>query len=267
MGTRRLMADLPVHAVVRVVVDLPYDERRLLWLYLVPKELELLHQLVHVDLAITLLIHPLERAPQALQLLRLLELSSLTLSPLLLIVRLHQATRARETADKHASRGRFASHLSLGLIPILGRRHAAPRQPAPRCCEGKQPQKPPLRPGRKSTGQPIRVGRKSRVKTQNNGRKRRAGTLPLVPPRATASATRARTGKGHEDHGEEVDDVRAIYFCFARRQVACLPRRLPPRLGLGAGRGGLCLRGGRVPVLPDPVPRPPGPAPPRNPLI
>ena len=83
------MADLPVYAVVRVVIDLPYDERRLLWLYLVPKELELLHQLVHVDLAITLLIHPLERAPQALQLLRLLELSSLTLSPLLLIVRLH----------------------------------------------------------------------------------------------------------------------------------------------------------------------------------
>ena len=36
------------------------------------------------------------------------------------------------------------SKCSLGLIPILGRRHAAPRQPAPRCCEGKQPQKPPL---------------------------------------------------------------------------------------------------------------------------
>ena len=83
------MADLPVYAVVRVVIDLPYDERRLLWLYLVPKELELLHQLVHVDLAIPLLIHPLECAAQALQLLRLLELSSLTLSPLLLIVRLH----------------------------------------------------------------------------------------------------------------------------------------------------------------------------------
>ena len=104
-------------------------------------------------------------------------------------------------------------------------------------------------------------------KWKNNGRKRRAGTLPLVPPRASAGATRSRTGKGHQDHGEEGHDVRAIYFCFARRQVACLPRRLPPRLGLGAGRGGLCLRGGRVPVLPDPVPRPPGPAPPRNPLI
>ena len=36
------------------------------------------------------------------------------------------------------------SKCSLGLVPILGRRHAAPRQPAPRCCEGKQPQKPPL---------------------------------------------------------------------------------------------------------------------------
>ena len=113
MGTRRLMADLPVHAVVRVVVDLPYDERRLLWLHLVPKELELLHQLVHVYLAITLLIHPLERAPQALQLLRLLELSSLTLSPLLLIVRLHQATRARETADK----ARIARALRLAPQP------------------------------------------------------------------------------------------------------------------------------------------------------
>ena len=91
------------------------------------------------------------------------------------------------------------------------------------------------------------------------------------PPRSSTGHskrhTRASTGKAGEEDGEEMHDVRAIYFCFARRQVACLPRRLPPRLGLGAGRGGLCLRGGRVPVLPDPVPRPPGPAPPRNPLI
>ena len=104
------MAHLPVHTVVRVVIDLPYDEGRLLRLDLVPKELELLHQLVHVDLTISLLIHSLECAPQALQLLRLLELSSLTLSPLLLIVRLCTATRAREKADKAppASRGRCA---------------------------------------------------------------------------------------------------------------------------------------------------------------
>ena len=32
----------------------------------------------------------------------------------------------------------------------------------------------------------------------------------------------------------------------------------------GARRGGPCLRGACVPVLPDPVPRPPGPAPPRD---
>ena len=89
------MADLPVDAVVRVVIDLPDDQRRLLWLHLVPKELELLHQLVHVDLTIPFLVHALECASQALQLLRLLELSSLTLSPLLLIVRLYTAQRGR----------------------------------------------------------------------------------------------------------------------------------------------------------------------------
>lgn len=113
------MAHLPVHAVVRVVIDLPYDEGRLLRLDLVPKELELLHQLVHIDLAIPLLIHPLERAPQALQLLRLLELSSLTLSPLLLIVRLCTATRACEKADKASRIARTLRTSALALFRSL----------------------------------------------------------------------------------------------------------------------------------------------------
>ena len=39
---------------------------------------------------------------------------------------------------------------------------------------------------------------------------------------------------------------------------------ISPRLQRGARRGGPCLRGACVPVLPDPVPRPSAPAPPRN---
>ena len=139
------MAHLPVHAVVRVVIDLPYDEGRLLRLDLVPKELELLHQLVHIDLAIPLLIHPLERAPQALQLLCLLELSSLTLSPLLLIVRLCTATRACEKADKASRIARTLRTSALALLRSLAD-DMVPRSCALCCCDaGANRQKPTAR--------------------------------------------------------------------------------------------------------------------------
>ena len=131
------MAHLPIDAVVRVVIDLPYDEGGLLRLDLVPKELELLHQLVHVDLAIPLLIHPLECAAQALQLLRLLELSSLALSPLLLIVRLCTATRAREEADKAPRIARALRTSALALFRSLAD-DMVPRSCALCCCDAGQ---------------------------------------------------------------------------------------------------------------------------------
>ena len=50
------------------------------------EELELLLQLLDVDPPVALLVHPLERALERLELLRLLELAPLALAPLLLLL-------------------------------------------------------------------------------------------------------------------------------------------------------------------------------------
>ena len=79
---------LPIDAVVCVVIHLPDDQRRLILLDLMPQKLQLLHELIHIDLAIALLVHAFKGTAQALELLSLLKLSPLTLTPLLLGVRL-----------------------------------------------------------------------------------------------------------------------------------------------------------------------------------
>ena len=176
------MAHLPVHAVVRVVIDLPYDEGRLLRLDLVPKELKLLHQLVHIDLAIPLLIHPLERAPQALQLLRLLELSSLTLSPLLLIVRLCTATRACEKADKASRIARTLRTSALALFRSLADDMVSRSRLAASPRAGQTGEKPTAKAG----------GRNSRDKKAQGGEMRRTRDDPrAAPPPPTNQPTKS----------------------------------------------------------------------------
>ena len=175
------MAHLPVHAVVRVVIDLPYDEGRLLRLDLVPKELELLHQLVHIDLAIPLLIHPLERAPQALQLLRLLELSSLTLSPLLLIVRLCTATRACEKADKASRIARTLRTSALALFRSLADDMVSRSRLAASPRAGQTGEKPTAKAG----------GRNSRDKNKGGEMRRTRDNPRAAPPPPTNQPTKS----------------------------------------------------------------------------
>ena len=184
------MAHLPVHAVVRVVIDLPYDEGRLLRLDLVPKELELLHQLVHIDLAIPLLIHPLERAPQALQLLRLLELSSLTLSPLLLIVRLCTATRACEKADKASRIARTLRTSALALFRSLADDMVSRSRLAASPRAGQTGEKPTARRGgRKSRDKNHRVKCGGRETTRGRRRLRRPTNQPRARSQTVHSAS------------------------------------------------------------------------------